>query len=263
MLHHHRIITGSRRHTHTYDLRDPVLQHHRTHTHTHTHQCSEPKSRNFAPTAERKSWHTRVLKIRPSLTHTLKSFWPEFEYSRMPTLSFSRVVRNCAILVRHTDTHPQIRRMRSVCNHQWFITPRCYNIIASSSHHHRISHTHIRRMRSVCSHHSKRLQHRRLITGNVMLPNEDFGRPSQHFTVRVRSTFSVSSPKSSTKHGKWFKWPGKKNSFKWMHFQMSPTHQKNAIVLHMARPVCLVRALWRTKKSHFQASVESGMKKRR
>ena len=42
---------------------------------TDAYQCSEQKKLpNFAPTTLRMSWHTWVLKFRPSFTHALKSF---------------------------------------------------------------------------------------------------------------------------------------------------------------------------------------------
>ena len=90
-----------------------------------------------------------------------------------------------------TPDRTHIRRMRSVCNHHSkilqhhriitrldtrshthdvcdplvIITPRFYNILASSpdrTH----THTHMRRMRSACNHHSKILQHHRIIASS-------------------------------------------------------------------------------------------------
>ena len=63
------------------------------------------------------------------------------------------------MILQHHRTHTLIRRMRSVlCDPLVVLTPRSYNIIGETSHHHRIvqrrrAHTLIRRMRPFCNHH--------------------------------------------------------------------------------------------------------------
>ena len=67
----------------------------------------------------------------------------------------SKILQHHRIITgSHTHTY-------DVCDPFVIITPRFYNIIASSSERSH-THTHIRRMRSVCNHHSKILQHHRI-----------------------------------------------------------------------------------------------------
>ena len=61
--------------------------------------------------------------------------------------------------------HTKIRRMRSVCNHHSKILQHHRIITGSRKRTHTIARTNTRRMRSVCNHHSKILQHHRIITG--------------------------------------------------------------------------------------------------
>ena len=133
--HHHRIA-----HTHIRHMRSAcnhhskILQHHRiiTGSHTRTHDaCSMRSACNH---------HSKIL-----------------QHHRIITTHTNTYTRRMRSTQTHTQTH-------DACDPFVIITPRVYNIIASSPDRTCTrTHTHIRRMRSVCNHHSKILQHHRII----------------------------------------------------------------------------------------------------
>ena len=158
-----------------------ILQHHRiiiriahTRTFTHTYGVCDP----FV-----------IITARFYNIHIASSSGLLIQRMRAVCNHHSKILQHHRIIIRiaHTHIHTHIQRMRAVCNHHSkilqhhriiiiriahahihthtygacdpfvIITPRFYNIIASSSG------LLIQRTRSVCNHHSKILQHHRII----------------------------------------------------------------------------------------------------
>ena len=192
ILQHHRIITGSHTQTYTHIRRmhpfviitprfysiiaspPPVVSPDRTHMQRMRSVCNH---------------HSKILQhhriITESRTHKHTHTYDACDPFVVITPRFCNIIASPPPVVTPDRTHMQ--RMRSVCNHHSkilqhriitglrthtydvcdpfaLITPRFYNIIASSPDcAHKHSHTHTT-YASVCNHHSKILQHHRITT---------------------------------------------------------------------------------------------------